>query len=79
MLRFFKIGFFMAEPVFDRLLLGCAELAFKFEEPGCNGPYSQVTSQSLSQLSVSGETVPNLFFDFIHVLHEAFSSRAAFA
>jgi hypothetical protein len=29
------------------------------------------------QFKVSAETVPRLFFDFIHVLHDAFSSRAA--
>lgn len=61
----------------------------------CRGPYNHVTSQSLSlgalvrssmwvwtwtyQLSVSGETVLRLFFDFIHVLQDAFSNLALFA
>ena len=41
----------------------------------CKGPYSQVTSQSFSQFSVSGDTVFKRFFVFVHDLHEAFSKR----
>jgi len=45
----------------------------------CNGPYNQVTSQSLSQFKASGDTVFNWFLAFTHDLHEAFSSRVPLA
>ena len=59
--------------------------------PTCDwrGPYNHVTSQSFNlkiksrqnsfyQLRVSGVIVFNLYFDFVQVRHEAFSSLAAF-
>jgi len=89
------------------LLVGELEGIFKvLSDPVCNGPYSQVTSQSFSlvyiskytvrlampncwlyhqdlaqtyQLRVSGDTVFNLFFDFVHVRHDAFSNLALLA
>lgn len=57
-LLFFNIGFRTKEDLVEicdeggvgSLVMGCDVAGFK-------GPYSQVTSDSLSQFSVSGETV----------------------
>jgi hypothetical protein len=80
MLRFFRIGFlFRKEFDFDiRLLLAGDEegIVNNLSDPVCSGPYNQVTSQSFSQLRVSGDIVFNLFFDLVHVLHDAFSNLA---
>lgn len=82
MLRFFKIGFlFRNEFDFEIRLLLAGDvdgIPRDLSEPVCRGPYSHVTSQSFSQFSVSGDTVFNLFFDFAHVRHDAFSKRALF-
>lgn len=100
MLLFFKIGFLsMKDADFEMVLLGTSVVGEPVL-PLCSGPYSHVTSQSLSlergvrtrslcnqwgckpaatyQFNVSGVTVLSLFLDFIHVLHEAFSSLSEF-
>lgn len=76
-LLFLRMGFLWTnEPCFDKpelflpvLLRDSLELCV------CSGPYNHVTSQSLSQFRVSGETVLRLYLAFIHVRHDAFSKR----
>lgn len=77
MLRFLRMGFLlMKELLFDNMLLPVSETGWVrgVYEDVCNGPYNHVTSQSLSQLRVSGETVRNRYFALAQVRHDAFSN-----
>jgi len=72
---FFSMGFFLRnEDEWDNLLGGGVTVIIDFGPAGWSGPYSHVVSQSLSQFKDSGEMVLRRCFDFIHVLHEAFSN-----
>jgi len=74
---FFKMGFFCRkeDDVDIRLGGGEAVVLSGLLVSVCNGPYNQVTSQSLSQFKLSGEMVFSPYLAFVHVLQEAFSRR----